>query len=122
MRLWRRVACGGAGILLGGALVVPPGPATTSQSVNQLNNQSTQPLPRVAPPPPAPNTLIWVPPRSVLSPGDPSGVVVPGHWERRTPEGDLYVPSLTAPQPSTGTLQSFPAGPRSPADERIYGP
>src|SRR5712692_9843362 len=100
----RRVARGAAGCLLGGALLVPLGPTTTSQAVNQMNSMSMRSLPLVAPPPVVRDSMVWVPARVILAPGEPTGVVVPAHWERRTPEGDLYVPPLTAPRPSTGAL------------------
>jgi hypothetical protein len=122
MSLVQRLARGLAGCLLGGAMLVPLGPTTTSQAVNQMNRASMRPPPMVTPTPVVRETMIWVPPRAVLVPGEPTGVVVPGHWERRTPEGDLYVPSLTAPVPSTGGLKSFPAGYQSPADPRVDGP
>jgi hypothetical protein len=123
--LVRRLARGAAGCLLGGAMMVPLGPTTTSQAVNQINGMSMRPLPLVAPTPAMREGMVWVPDRVVHVPGGlgPSGtIVVPAHWERRTPEGDLYVPPLTAPVPATGGLQSFPAGSYPPPDERPYGP
>ena len=120
--LTRRVASAATGCLLGGALLVPLGPTTTSQAVNQMNSMSMRPLPIVALSPVVRDTMVWVPARVVQVPGEPTGVVVPPHWERRTPEGDLYVPPLTAPRPSTGALQSFPGGYQPPTDERPYGP
>ena len=122
MSLRRRLARGFTGCLLGGAMAVPLGPTTTSQAVNQLNSASMRPLPMVTPVPASSETMFWVPPRSVLSPGAATGVVVPGHWERVTPEGNVYVPPLTATEPSTGAVQSFPGGYYSPADPRVYGP
>jgi hypothetical protein len=121
-RIVRRLARAGAGCLLGGSTLVPLGPTTTSQAVNQMNSMSMRPLPMVEPRPALPDSTVWVPPRVIFVPGEPTGVVVPPHWERRTPEGDFYVPPLTAPSPTTGALQSFPGGYRSPTDERLYAP
>ena len=102
-------------------MLVPLGPTTVSQAVNQIKAQSMQPMPMVAPPSASHENMIWVPDRVVLAPGQ-SGITVPAHWERLTPDGYLYVPPLTAPQPATGALQSFPSGYFLPTDERPYGP
>jgi hypothetical protein len=113
------------GCLLAGALMVPLGPTTTSQAVNRMNSMSMRPLPMVAPTPAFHESMVWVPDRVVHVPGGlgpPTTIVVPAHWERRTPEGDVYVPPLTAPVPGTGGLISYPAGSYPPPDERPYGP
>jgi hypothetical protein len=118
----RRLARGAAGCLLGGALMVPLGPTSTSQAVNQMNNMSMRPLPSADPRPVVRDSMVWVPDRVILVPGQPAGAVVPGHWERVMPEGDRHVPPTTVVQPSTGTLQSFPSGTYPSPDERPYGP
>jgi hypothetical protein len=127
MRPWigalaRWLARGAGGCLLGGALLVPPAMTTTSPAIDQINSMSMRPLPMVTPRPVARETNVWVPERVILVPGAPTGAVVPGHWERLTPDGSLYVPPLTVVQPSTGSLLSFPAGSYSPTDGRPYGP
>jgi hypothetical protein len=116
--LVRRLAQGTAGCLLGGAMMVPLGPATTSQAVNQMNATSTRPLPSVTPPPRGGETMIWVPTRVVPLPGQGT-VVAPGHWERRLGAHEVYVPPLTVRNPQTGATTALPAGIRPPTEERL---
>ena len=118
----RRLARGAGGCLLGGALLLPPVMTTTSQAINQINAMSMRPLPAAAERPVVREDNVWVPARVILVPGEPNGAVVPGHWERRTADGELYVPPLTVVRPSSGSLQAFPAGSYSPSDGRPYGP
>jgi hypothetical protein len=119
-RLLRRLSHGAAGCLLGGALMVPMGPTTTSQAVNQINSLATQPM---APSSATQRAIVgepaqWVPDRAVPVPG--AGVVmVPGHWERRLQPHQVFVPSLTIRNPQTGVLSTFPAGTYPPVDERL---
>jgi hypothetical protein len=104
-------------------MMVPLGPTTTSQAVNQINSGAMRPLPSVAPVPVARDTMTWVPPRLVPVPGAPTGVVVPGHWERRLPDtNEVHVPPLVIRQPSTGTSMTFPAGIRPPVEQRVSSP
>ena len=116
--LVRRLARGTAGCLLGGAMMVPLGPATTSQAVNQMNATSMRPLPSVAPPPGVGETMIWVPTRVVPLPGRGT-VVAPGHWERRLGPHEVYVPPLAVRNPETGATTVLPAGIRPPTEERV---
>jgi hypothetical protein len=113
-----RLAGGVAGCLLGGAMAVPLGPTTTSQAVNQMNATSMRGVPSVSARPVVRDSMIWVPGRVVRLPGE--GVVnVPGHWERRLPEGrEVHVPPLTVRNPETGGTVSLPAAVRPPVDER----
>jgi len=100
-------------------MLVPLGPTTTSQAVSQMNSMSMRPLPSVAARPVVRDTMVWVPTRVVPVAGEPTGAVVPGHWERRLPDtNEVHVPPLTIFKPSTGTYESTPAGIRRPADER----
>jgi hypothetical protein len=62
--------------------------------------------------------MLWVPGRWVPVPGEPAGVFVPGHWERRIGEREVFAPPVTVVKPSTGGFETFPAGVRPPADER----
>ena len=119
-RYARWLARGTAGCLLGGAMMVPLGPTTTSQAVNQMNSTSMRGVPSVAARPAVRDTMIWVPGRAVLLPGE-GAVVVPGHWERRLDSGDVHVPPLTVRNPATGETTTLPAGVRPPVDER-FGP
>jgi hypothetical protein len=116
----RRLVRGTAGCLLGGAMMVPLGPTTTSQAVSQINATSMRPLPSVATRPVVREEMIWVPDRIVPVFGEPTGALVPGHWERRLPgSNDVLVPPLTILKPSTGTFQTLPAAVRPPPDERL---
>jgi len=117
-RALRRLARATAGCLLGGAMMVPLGPATTSQAVNQMNATSVRPLPSVAPPQAGGETMIWVPTRVVPLPGQGT-VVAPGHWERRLGAHEVYVPPLTVRNPETGATTGLPAGIRPPTEERL---
>ena len=116
--LVRQLARGTAGCLLGGAIMVPLGPATTSQVVNQMNATSMRSLPSVAPPPSVGETMIWVPTRVVPLPGQGT-VVAPGHWERRLDAHEVYVPPLVVRHPETGAIIVLPAGIRPPTEERV---
>jgi hypothetical protein len=116
-RFARRLARGAAGCLLGGAMMVPLGPTTTSQAVNQMNATSMRGVPSVAARPVVRDTMIWVPGRPVLLPGEGT-VMVPGHWERRLDGGDVHVPPLTVRNPATGETTTLPAGVRPPVEER----
>ena len=117
----RRAARVATGCLLGGALTIPLGPSTTSQSVDRLNSMSTRPMPSTDPRPVVREQMIWVPDRHIRIPGTPGEARVPGHWERLTPEGRYYVPPVGAVDP-TGGVTSFPAGTYPPPAERPYGP
>jgi len=120
---FRRLVRAATGCLLAGAIVVPLGPTTTSQAVNQMNATSMRPLPPAAPRPVVRDSMMWVPARVVPVPGEPAGAVVPGHWERRLPDtGAVFVPPLTIFRPSTGTYESVPAGIRPPPEQRIDSP
>jgi hypothetical protein len=117
----RRLARGTAGCLLGGAMMVPLGPTTTGQAVDQMNRMSTRPLPSADPRPVVRNDMVWVPDRVIRVPGQ-GDARVPGHWEQLTPEGRNQVPPLSGVDPSTGTVTSFPSGTYPPPGERPYGP
>ena len=111
----RRLA---AGCLLGGALTVPLGPTTTGRAVDQINRQSSQPVP-TAPSRETPRSdQVWVPDRYVTIAGESAPVLVPGHWERRISDREFDVPALTIFRPSTGTHETLPGGVRGPAETR----
>ena len=108
---------------LAGAAMPPLGPTTTSQAVNQINSGSMRPLPSATPRPVVRDSMIWVPTRIAPFPGEPTGVTVPGHWERRLPgTNEVHVPPLTIDRPSTGTTETLPAGIRPPVEERHSSP
>jgi hypothetical protein len=121
----RRFTRGAAGCLLGGALMVPMGgsvigpmgPSSTTQAVNQINSLARQPLPTTTPRAVVGEPAQWVPDRVVPVPGA-GVVVVPGHWERQLEPHKVFVPSLTVRNPQTGVMSTFPAGTYPPVDER----
>jgi hypothetical protein len=113
-----RLVRAGVGCLLGGAMMVPLGPTTTSQAVNQMNATSMRGVPSTPSMAGGRDTAIWVPARIVRVPGEGT-VLVPAHWERRLDARDVYVPSLMVRNPATGVTETVPAGIRPPADERI---
>jgi hypothetical protein len=95
-----------------------PGAATTGALVDRLNAASMRPQ-AVAPAPVVPRSdMLWVPDRYVSVPGAPGGVLVPGHWEQRTPSGDVFVPPLVIVHPAGGP-EFVPAGTRPPVETRI---
>src|SRR6266446_110996 len=59
----------------------------------------------------------WVPDRYVQVPGTDGPVLVPGHWERRLSDHEVYTPPLVGRTPNGDTI-NFPAGARPPVNER----
>jgi hypothetical protein len=112
------------GLLLpagGRAQTPPPGGTTPGGGIfDRLREDTTRPMPTAPPPPPAPtrSDMIWVPDRSVPVPGVPGIVLVPGHWEQRLSDHEVYVPPLTGRTDDGGTIQ-LPAGRQLPPDERV---
>lgn len=101
------------------SLATPTGRTNiTTEATAKINAVSRAPIPV------APRQVIlrpdlqWVPDRYVSVPGAPQGVLVPGHWERRTASGEVHVPPLPITMPGGG-LQTIPAGVRAPADQRL---
>jgi hypothetical protein len=93
---------------------VHPGGTTTQQAVEQITRSATRPLPT---PPPAPvyrPDTVWVPDRWEL--GD---VRIPGHWERRLPDGGVYVPPLIVSDPRSGDRVVPGHVERSPASQQV---
>jgi hypothetical protein len=97
---------------IGASQVRPPGGTTPGGAIlDRLQRDTTRPAPPVAPPRGGPADDIWVPDRHVRVPGVEGAVLVPGHWERRESEHDVYVPPLTG-QASDGRIIQFPAAQR----------
>jgi hypothetical protein len=123
--LLRGMVRGATGCLLGGALMVPMGgsvigpmgPTSSTQGVNQINSLARQPLPSTTPRAVVGEPAQWVPDRVVPVPGA-GVVVVPGHWERQLEPHKVFVPSLTVRNPQTGVMSTFPAGTYPPVEER----
>ena len=97
------------GCLLTGAMLVQLGsPSATSRAVDQIRSSSMKSVP-VPPAPVAPRPdMVWVPDRYVSIPGHPTGVHVPGHWVRVTPDGRVIAPPLTGTVPGTGAIETLP--------------
>jgi hypothetical protein len=96
----------------------PPGGTTPGGAIfDRLHDATTRPLPRVPPPAvPAPD-MTWVPDRHVQVPGVELPVLVPGHWELRLSDREVYVPPLIG-RTHQGDVINFPAGVRPPVGER----
>jgi len=84
---------------------------------DHLNDATTRSMPQAPPPTiPAPEST-WVPDRYVQVPGTDGPVMVPGHWERRLSDHEVYTPPLLGRTPN-GDIINFPAGVRPPTNER----
>jgi hypothetical protein len=125
----RRVALVAGSLLAAASLVpaladaqrngAPPyrvGGGASSGALDQIERSVTRPLPQAPPPAPVPRPdSVWVPDRSVATPG--GTVHVPGHWERRLPTGDHHVPPLVVCTPG-GQCAPEPGGTRPPPEQR----
>jgi hypothetical protein len=102
------------------SLITPTGRTNiTTEAVAKINAASRRPI-AVTPEPVVvrPDTM-WVPDRYVPIPGAQGGLVlVPGHWERRISDREVYVPPLPIANPAGGS-QTIPAGVHPPADQRL---
>ena len=87
---------------------------------DRLNQSSTRPVPTTPPPTVQPPSMNWIPDRFVQVPGVDGQVLVPGHWERRLSDHEVYTPPLTGRTPQGDTTINFPAGTRPPVTERQY--
>lgn len=101
------------------SLVTPTGRTNvTTDAVSKMNAASTRPIPVAPSSPPIAHDLTWVPDRYVpIAGATGSLVLVPGHWERKLSEREVYVPTLPITQPVAGP-QTIPAGVHPPADQR----
>jgi hypothetical protein len=96
----------------------PAGGRTPAGAIfDRLNEATTRPMPRVPSPAVAPPAATWVPDRHVQVPGTASPVFVPGHWERRLSDHEVYTPPLLGRTPN-GDIINFPAGARPPVNQR----
>lgn len=110
-----------AAVALGQAPPSAPPGLRPHDPYEALRESSRRPLPTV-PPRPAPPTArdVWVPERDIQLPGVPGPVRVPGHWERRVSEREVYAPPLVGVTPD-GTPVFIPGGVR-PAPEPPQAP
>jgi hypothetical protein len=96
----------------------PPGGTTPAGALfDRLNSATTRPLPQAPAPAPTTPSDIWVPDRFVQVPGTDGQVMVPGHWERRLGDHQVYTPPLSG-RATNGDIVNFPAGTQPPANER----
>jgi hypothetical protein len=91
------------------------------QSLDQIGRSVTRPVPQAPPTNVWRPDTVWVPDRHVRDPIDNRIIVVPGHWERRLPDGQYYGPPMTICSEAGGTCATIPAGPR-PAPEHRQTP
>jgi hypothetical protein len=99
-------------------LATPTGRGSAARdSLNQIYESTTRPVPVTPSRPVQRPDVVWVPDRYAPIPGAPEGVLVPGHWERRLPGGDVYVPPIVIVHPD-GRQEVFPAGVQPPVDHR----
>ena len=104
-----------------GQMRTPPGGTTPGGAIfDRLNQSTTRPLPQTPPPTVRPPDSTWVPDRTVQVPGVDGQVFVPGHWERRLSDHEVYTPPLTGRTPQGDRTVDFPAGTRPPVNERQY--
>lgn len=106
-------------VLLTAATVFAQAPAPSAgglrprEPLGALRDSTRRPLPTVPPQPaPPPGQQVWVSDRHVMVPGVPGPVHVPGHWERRISEREVYTPPLVGVAPD-GAAVYLPGGVRS---------
>jgi hypothetical protein len=96
----------------------PPGGTTPAGALfDRLNSATTRPIPQTPAPVAATPSDTWVPDRFIQVPGLDSQVLVPGHWERRLSDHQVYTPPL-AGRATNGDIVNFPAGTQPPVNER----
>lgn len=84
--------------------------------LDRLEQAVTRPLPAVPAPQVTPPDRVWVPDRYL--PGAAGTVHVPGHWEQRITDREVYVPPLVACPTGSGECVLVPAGRRPSAYTR----
>jgi len=125
---WRVALVGAVMILSAGSLHAalaqtrtPPGGTTPGGGMfDRLRESTTRPLPQTSAPSVRPPDMSWVPDRFVQVPGTDGQVLVPGHWERRLSDHEVYTPPLTGRTPQGDATINFPAGTRPPVNERQF--
>ena len=95
------------------------GSATTAALVDRINAASRVPLPVLPAPPPVRSDMVWAPDRYVPLPSGPTPAHVPGHWERRVTDREVYAPPTSIVDPGRGTIELVPARITAPAESRV---
>lgn len=103
--------------LASGQMRSPGGTTPGGAIFDRLNGSTTKPVPQVSPPTVPSPAETWVPDRYIQTPRADNQVLVPGHWERRLSDHEVYTPPLLGTTPNGGVV-NFPAGVRPPANER----
>lgn len=109
---------GAAGLLGAGAagLLGPRTASPLAASLGRLEHAARRPLPPLPAAPARSAAEVWVPDRWVPA---PHGLAhVPGHRERPTERGEVFVPPLVSCT-ATGHCAFHPAGRRPPAERRL---
>jgi hypothetical protein len=91
------------------------------QSLDQIGRSVTRPVPQAPPTSVWRPDSVWLPDRHMRDPIDGRTIIVPGHWERRLPDGQYYGPPMTICSEAGGTCTTIPAGVR-PAPENRQTP
>jgi hypothetical protein len=86
--------------------------------IDQIDRQSTRPLPQASAPPPMSSPNVWVPDRVTPDPVYGGQSVTPGHWEQPLSNGRYYAPPLTSCSSGSGLCSTTPAGEYPPPSTR----
>ena len=93
------------------------GQTPASKVLDRLESSVARPLPALPQPEVRRPDSVWVPDRHVPRPGG-KRALVPGHWERRVSDREVYAPPLAVCARPGGDCSLVPAGVRPPADVR----
>ena len=104
--------------IVAGALLSVNGGSSTAALVDRINKNSLRAVPTAPDIAPFRPDSAWVPDRYVVVPGQSTPVMVPGHWEQRLSNGQVSVPTIVVPDPTTGSITVFPGGTKEPIEPR----
>ena len=88
-----------------------------SNAAKAIEHSVTRPVPQAPTAPVYRTPDVWVPDRVLNDPMLSGTHSVPGHWERRLPDGQYYAPPFTVCDSGTGCATT-PAGERPSPDTR----
>lgn len=89
-----------------------------SNAAEAIEHSVTRPVPQAPAAPVYRTPDVWVPDRVFSDPLQGGTHSVPGHWERRLPDGHYYAPPSTVCDSGSG-CSTTPAGERPSPDTRI---